>query len=328
MFTDNKKRLGRNSIYVSPVGLGCWGLTGAYGPVDTGRAVTLLHRAMDLGINFLDTADVYAHGENERLLGRAIKDKRPEIVLATKFGYVGDEQGSLSINGRPEYVRQALEASLRRLQTDYIDLYYLHRVDPHTPIGETVGAMLKLQEEGKIRAIGLSEASKHTLAKACRIAPIDALQSEYSLFTQDIEEEILPFCREQQISLVAFSPLGRGMLSDLLSKLDLAETDYRRNLPRFQGEALEKNRRLIHQLKKIAASKGITIPQLALAWLIQRGDNIVPIPGTTNIEHLESNLRALTISLSTEEMEELAFLGRQVRGARHNEENARFFDDA
>lgn len=327
MFTDNKKRLGRSGIYVSPIGLGCWGLTGAYGPVDAGRAITLLHRAMDMGINFLDTADVYAQGENERLLSQVIQGKRPEIVLATKFGYVGDEHGSLAINGRPAYVRQALEASLQRLQTDYIDLYYLHRIDPQTAIEETVGAMLRLREEGKIRAIGLSEASRYTLEKACKIAPIDALQSEYSLFTQNIEEEILPFCRERRISLVAFSPLGRGMLSNLLHDMDLGETDYRRSLPRFQGDALEENRRLIRRLTETAAAKGITVPQLALAWLIQRGEQVIPIPGTTKLSHLESNLQALEVRLSAEEMEELAFLGRQVRGARHNEENAKFFDD-
>jgi len=327
MSVATKKILGRSTLKVSAIGLGCWGLTGAYGQTNPKEAIKLIHRAIDLNVNFFDTADVYAQGENERLLNRAIKGKREKVILATKFGYVGDEQGELSINGHPKYVRQAIEASIQRLGTDYVDLYYLHRVDKNTPVEETVGAMARLKEEGKIRAIGLSEAGKQTLLRACRETQIDALQSEYSLFTQDIEREILPFCLEKQISVVPFSPLGRGMLSDLINHLNLAATDYRHHLPRFQGEAFEKNRKLIECLQEMAKLKDITLPQMALAWVLQRSDHVIPIPGTTKITHLESNLQALTVIFSTQEWQELAELGQQVKGARHNVENERFFDE-
>lgn len=326
MSVCTQKMIGRSTLQVSYLGLGCWGLTGAYGRVDPKAARHLIHQAMDWGINFFDTADVYAQGENERLIGQAIKGQRQRIVLGTKFGYVGDERDKLYIDGRPVYVRKALENSLKRLDTDYIDLYYLHRLDPYTPVEDTVGAMARLQEEGKIRAIGLSEVSISTLKRASSVVQVEALQSEFSLFTQEPEKEILPFCEAQQISLIAFSPLGRGMLSDSIKNITLQETDYRHGLPRFQGEAFEKNKLLLSKILDIAATKGISLPQLALAWVLHRGNRVIPIPGTTNTAHLESNLQALNITFSSEELEVLAELGRQVKGARHNVENIRFFD--
>ncbi len=319
--------LGQSGIHISALGLGCWGFSGAYGRVKPQAAVEIIHRALELGINFLDTADSYGQGENERLLARALKGRRQKVVLATKFGFVGHENEPRTIDGRPAYVRQALEASLRRLQTDYVDLYYLHRVDKNTPIEETVGAMQRLKEEGKIRAIGLSEAGLHSLEKARLAGRIDALQSEYSLFTQDLEEDILPYCFQENISVVAFSPLGRGMLSDLISQLEIKAGDYRKNLPRFQGEAYETNLTLIRRLKELAADQGVSLAQLALAWLWDRGERVVPIPGTSKIKHLEENVKALNVRFSRDEWMLLKQLGLQARGARHNDANARFFDE-
>jgi aryl-alcohol dehydrogenase-like predicted oxidoreductase len=303
----NKRRLGTQGLETSTLGLGCMGMSEFYGTADEGEAIATIHRALELGVDFLDTADAYGPFKNERLVGRAIKDRRDEVVLATKFGSVRNEEGErLGVRGDREYVLAACNASLERLGTEHIDVYYQHRVDPKTPIEETVGAMAELVEQGKVRYLGLSEAAAETIRRAHAVHPISALQSEYSLWTRDVEDEILPAIRELGIGLVAYSPLGRGFLSGRIHSVDdLEASDFRRANPRFQGENFQKNLDLVERVEELAASKGCTAAQIALAWVLAQGEDIVPIPGTTRVKNLEENVSALDVELSDEELRDL-----------------------
>jgi len=294
------RSLGRQGLVVSAQGLGCMGMSEFYAGRDDAESVATIHRALDLGVTFLDTADMYGPFRNEELVGRAIRDRRGEVVLATKFGIMRDDKGALlGVNGRPEYVRASCDASLKRLGVETIDLYYQHRVDRTVPIEETVGAMAGLVREGKVRFLGLSEASPATLRRAHAVCPISALQTEYSLWTRDPEEAVLPVCRELGIGFVAYSPLGRGFLTGRFRSFeDLPEGDYRRNAPRFQGDNFAKNLDLVTKVEEIAKEKGCTPAQLALAWLAAQGADVVPIPGTKTRVRLEENAGALGVSLS------------------------------
>jgi len=301
------RALGSQGLHVSAIGLGCMGMSEFYGEGDETESVATIHRALDLGCTFLDTADMYGPFKNEELVGRAIRGRRDEVTIATKFGIVrGDDPGSRSINGRPEYVRQAAEASLRRLGVDTIDLYYQHRVDPSVPIEETVGAMARLVEEGKVRYLGLSEAGAETIHRAHREHPVSALQSEYSLWSRDIEDEVIPAIRELGIGLVAYSPLGRGFLTGRFTSPDDFEADdFRRHSPRFQGENFAKNLELVGHVEELAKRKGCTASQLALAWVLARGEDVVPIPGTKRRKYLEENLAAAEVELTAEDLERI-----------------------
>jgi aryl-alcohol dehydrogenase-like predicted oxidoreductase len=316
------RQLGRSGPTVSALGLGCMGMSEFYGAIDEAEAIATIHRALELGISLLDTADMYGPHTNERLVGRAIAGRRDAVVLATKFGVVRDPSDATrrEINGRPEYVREACEASLRRLGLDHIDLYYQHRVDPDTPIEETVGAMSELVNEGKVLHLGLSEAGPETLRRASAVHPIAALQTEYSLWSRDPEDEILPTVRELGIGFVAYSPLGRGFLSGQIRSLDdLAPDDYRRHSPRFQGENFERNLQLVQRVEELAHDKGVSAGQLALAWVLHQGEDIVPIPGTKRRAYLEENAAAADVQLTEDELRTIAEALPEAAGLRYPE---------
>jgi aryl-alcohol dehydrogenase-like predicted oxidoreductase len=302
------KPLGRQGLQASQLGLGCMGMSEFYGPTNEAENLRTLERALELGINFLDTSDAYGPHKNEVLVGKFMKDKREKILLATKFGIVRDPNNPAvrGLNGKPEYVTSACDASLKRLNTDYIDLYYLHRVDPSTPIELTVEAMSKLVSAGKIKGLGLSEVSPETLRKAHAIHPISAVQSEYSLWSREPEHEMLETCKELGVAFVAYSPLGRGFLTGQIKKFeDLAEDDWRRHAPRFQGENFQKNLDIVSRLTELARRKGCTPSQLALAWVLTQDENIFPIPGTKRVKYLEENVAALNISFTSQELAEI-----------------------
>jgi aryl-alcohol dehydrogenase-like predicted oxidoreductase len=299
------RELGRSGLKVSALGLGCMGMSEFYGPRDDNASIATIHRALELGLTFLDTADIYGPYINEELVGRAIKGKRDPIVLATKFGIVRDPANPSvrGVNGKPDYVRRSCEGSLKRLGVETIDLYYQHRVDPATPIEETVGAMAQLVQEGKVRHIGLSEASPKTLRRAVKVHPITALQTEYSLWSREPEDEILATCRELGVGFVAYSPLGRGFLTGQFTRFeDFPADDYRRFSPRFQGENFQKNLDLVRRVEEIAKEKGCQPSQLALAWVLAQDTNIVPIPGTKRRKYLEENVAAIAVRLTAEDL--------------------------
>ena len=295
--------LGSKGLTVSRMGLGCMGLSRAYGDADDTESQATIERAIELGVTFLDTADMYGRGHNEELIGRVIGSRRDEVRLATKFGNVIDDDGTRRIDGSPEYVRRACDASLSRLGVDVIDLYYQHRVDTKVPIEDTVGAMADLVQDGKVHYLGLSEAAPTTIRRAHEVHPISALQTEYSLWTRDVETEVLATCRELGIGFVAYSPLGRGFLTGAINSVDdLPEGDWRRRHPRFQAGNFESNRELVGRIEDLASSKGASAPQLALAWVLAQGDDVVPIPGTRRATHLRSNVGALDIELTEDDL--------------------------
>lgn len=304
------KKLGNTEEQLSAIGLGCMGMSFAYGPTDEQESINTLHRALDLGVNFWDTADMYANGENEKLISKVLVPNRDKIFIATKFGF-RFKDGKASHSGAPgtyfdgsqEWIRQAVDLSLQRLKIDTIDLYYAHRVDPNVPVEETVGAMAELVKAGKVKYIGLSEASAESIRKANKIHPIAALQSEYSILTKDVEKEILPTIRELGISLVPYSPLARGLFTNIYDVQKLGDDDFRKSLPRYQQEYLENNTKLADEINEFAASKGVKGTQLALAWVLNQGDDIIPIPGTKRIKYLEENIAAVNIELSQSDLD-------------------------
>ncbi len=304
----NERTLGTNGPTVSAVGLGAMGFSGTYGEADDQESITTIRRALDLGVGFIDTADVYGAGHNEELVGKAIAGRRDEAVLATKFGFVSSPASDEpQIDGSPAHIAEAIDASLRRLNVDHIDLYYLHRVDPNVPIEETVGAMAQLVNAGKVRHLGLSEVGPNMLRRAHAVHPIAAVQSEYALWTRELEQELMPTLRELGVALVAFSPLGRGMLAGTVrSASDLPEGDLRRILPRFQGDNLDRNALIANTVFEIAEARGVTPAQIALAWVLHQGDDIVPIPGTRRVVNLEANAAAADLVLSAAELQTLA----------------------
>lgn len=309
--TTTTRTLGRPGLTVSALGLGCMGMSWAYGPADRAESLATIHRALDLGVTFLDTADVYGEGENEKLVGEAIAGRREEVVLATKFGILMDPATGrpAGVDGSPDYVRAAIDRSLTRLGVDHVDLYYQHRPDPDVPVEETVGAMAELVAAGKVRHLGLSEASAATIRRAAAVHPITAVQSEWSLFSRDIEKAVVPTCRELGIGLVPYSPLGRGLLTGALTSIDdLAADDFRRFLPQWQADNLAANLKLIDLIRSIAARYDATPSQVALAWLLARGEDVVPIPGTKRHRYLQQNVGSRSLALRTEDLDRLSDL--------------------
>ena len=322
-----KVELGGSGMSVARMGLGCWGMSDAYGRADRSEAIATIRLAVEMGISLLDTADVYGGGDNEKLIAEAIKGLRSQVVIATKFGFVGDEHGNLTVCGKPEYVRQACEGSLQRLATDVIDIYHLHRIDPEVEIEETVGAMADLVREGKVRALALSEVSAQTLSRAEKIHHISVLQSEYSLFSKEIENDVLAMCREAGTAVLAFSPLGRGFLSgQIVCESQLEKGDYRAGLPRFQGQNLQKNLEILGKIRAMAEEKNLTASQLALAWLLNQGKDIIPIPGMKRRKYLHENLAAMDVRLTADEIARLRQITSGIAGSRHNESNLKFID--
>jgi aryl-alcohol dehydrogenase-like predicted oxidoreductase len=319
-----KRALGTQGLIVSEQGLGCMGMSEFYGSLDDNESIATIHRAIELGLDFFDTSDMYGPFTNEKLVGKALAGRRDEVIIATKFGITRDENNTMvrAINGRPEYVHAACDASLQRLGVGHIDLYYQHRVDPNVPIEETVGSMSELVQAGKVRYLGLSEAGAQTIRRAHAVHPISALQTEYSLWSRDCEDEILPAVRELGIGFVAYSPLGRGFLTGQFQSFDdLEASDYRRHSPRFQGENFQKNLQLVERVKTLAEAKGITASQLALAWVLAQGETIVPIPGTKRRKYLEENIAASDCKLSGQELAEIeaAFPKGAAQGLRYPE---------
>ncbi len=320
------RALGLHGPEVSEIGLGCMGMSAFYGSADEAESIATIRRALDLGCTFLDTSDMYGPHTNEELVGEAIASRRDEVFLATKFGIklAPRAEGGRTIDGRPEYVREACEGSLKRLRVDHIDLYYQHRVDPKVPIEETVGAMSELVEEGKVRFLGLSEASAQTIRRAHATHRIVAVQTEYSLWSREVEQEVLPTLRELNVGLVAYSPLGRGFLAGRFSSTEeLDEGDFRRSAPRFSGENLEHNSKIAQVVRELAEQRGVTPAQLALAWVLSRGQDIIPIPGTKRVSYLEENLAAAEMTLSEAELEQLAEAVGSPAGDRYDEQGMR-----
>src|SRR5437868_3062999 len=307
MFQVGKRRLGSNGPEVSAIGLGCMGMSEFYGSGSEQESIATIHHAIERGVTFLDTADMYGVGKNEELVGKAIRDRRDQVFLASKFGNVRGPNGEfLGVRGDPEYVRSACEASLKRLGVEVIDLYYQHRVDPNVPIEDTVGAMVRLKEDGKVRFLGLSEAAPRTIRRAAAVTKITAVQTELSLWSRDAEAEVLPTVRELGIGYVAYSPLGRGFLTgQIKSPDDFADDDFRKNHPRFQGENFQRNLNLVREVEQMAREKGCTTAQLALAWVLAQGEDIVPIPGTRHIKYLDENIGALEVKLTSEDLKRL-----------------------
>ena len=320
-----KQRIGNSDLFATEIGLGCMGMSEWYGPTNDLESKATIKMALDMGLNFFDTADVYGNGHNETLVGSTLKNIRHEAILASKFGFLPNESG---LNGRPEYVKKACDASLLRLGTDYIDLYYLHRIDPEVPLTETVGAMADLVSEGKVRYLGLSEVSAASLKKACSVHPITALQSEYSIWVRDIETEIMTACRELNVAMVPYSPLGRGFLTGKFSNPDqFGKNDYRKDIPLFQGENFAANLNIVKVLERIAVSKNCTTSQVSLAWLTAQGDDIFPIPGTKRRTYLKENIESFKIKLTVDELNKVNRVSHQVRGKRKNDSGMKLIDN-
>jgi aryl-alcohol dehydrogenase-like predicted oxidoreductase len=323
------RKLGNTDVELSAIGLGCMSMNHAYGQPDDEESIATLEKAIEVGINFWDTADVYANGKNEELIAKVLQPNRKKIFIATKFGFRADASGKLStFDGSPAYVKQAVEASLRRLRTDVIDLYYAHRIDPNVPVEDMVGAMADLVKEGKVRYLGLSEATAQSIRRAHAVHPISALQSEYSILTRDVENEVLPVCRELKISVIPFSPLARGLMTNTLDLDKLGANDFRRALPRYQGEHGENNKQLSAAFAELAGAKGCSPAQLAIAWVLAQGEFIIPIPGTKRRKYLLDNAGSVEVSLSPEDLQQIAaVIARYPNiGDRYNEANYKFLE--